>query len=207
MFKEAYRRQMEQITPDSSFLQQLSDRMEQENKKQKANKRKIRLRYVSGAAAAAVLALGIGLFWSIGRSASQQNDQPIRQNAGGVAEQESGEQVFGGTAWYGAETDPEKIYGVLTKKLESGQGVALTASGQADFANASGLSEAEKESVTALLEQGQYVGSYEAQSDLLTGEPVYYLAEFADGVAVKFAIYEGQYFYCSEIDGVFRLGQ
>lgn len=207
MFKEAYCRQMEQITPDASFLQQLSDRMEQENGKREITKRRARNRYVWGTvAAAAALVLGIGLFWNINSRYRAENDNLIRQNAGGVVEkEESGEHIFAGSTWYGEETDPEKIYHTLTEMLEGGQNVAITASGQADFAEASGLSDTEKADVITLLEQGQYVGSYEEESGLLSGEPVYYLAEFADGTAVKFAVYEGQYFYCSEIDGIFRL--
>lgn len=209
MFKEAYRRQMEQIAPDPSFLQQLADRMKEENNRRSVNKRRMRLSYVYGAiGAAAVFALGIGLFFHGDSRYAGENENLIRQNAGGVPETEqSGEQIFGGSSWYGEETDPETIYRMLTEKLEGGQDVSVTVSDRTDFAEAAELSDSELTDIITLLKQGQYAGTYEEEKDILTGEPVYYLAKLADGTVVKFAIYEGEYFHCGEINGIFRLRQ
>lgn len=214
MFKENYLREMQQITPDSSFLQELAGKMEQEAEKSRAEKENLQLHGKGRAgkllkwvpvAAAALICIGIGVFWKTTPELATANDNLMKQTAGGMLEQtDNSEGVFDGNSWYGSETDQAEIYRILTEKMVKDSGLNITVSKADDFQDAEALSHEDTASVVEMLEEGCLVGSYTDAKELLSGSSVYYLAEFQDGTVVKFAVYQEQYFYCSEIDGIFE---
>lgn len=159
-----------------------------------------------GTFAAAIICAGVGIAWfGVGKTV-RVDDNVMTQNAGGIPKQgDNKEGIFDGSSWYGSEENPEKIYDILLEKLSGDKRLQLTASEQENFETARVVSGEETENIIAMLEKGKLAGSYEEEEKLLIKQPVYYLAEFDDGVIVKFSIYEEQYFYCSEIDGVFEL--
>lgn len=212
MFREDYRREMQKLTPDSSFMEELSDRMEHEERNtRKADAGtglgKTGWRAVGwGSFAAALVCIAVGITWFNAGDKVYVDDNVMTQNAGGIPEQgKDKEGVFAGSSWYGSEENPEKIYGILLEKLSGDAVLRLTVSGEENFEDAAVLPAGEAEALIETLGKGMLLGSYEEEKGLLAGQPVYYLVEFSDGAVVKFSLYGEQYFYCSEIDGVFEL--
>ncbi|MBP3460507.1 MAG: hypothetical protein J6K58_15005 [Lachnospiraceae bacterium] len=215
MFKEDYRKEMQKIAPDSSFLQELAVKMEQEaesSRQERANingKRKKAGRKAliwSTAAAAALICIGIGIRWKGTNGLANANDNFMKQNAGGLLEHtNASEGVFDGSSWYGDETKPEEIFGILVDKMTGDKGLKITVSTKENFQNAEEMSSKNTADLVERLAEGQIMGNYKDAKDLLVQSPVYYLAEFQDGTVIKFTIYGEKYFFCSEIDGVFEL--
>lgn len=217
MFREEYRREMNKIEPDSSFLSQLADKMEQENRKSTEGRGRITAEnpktgnkpFVWGSlAAAAVICIGISLFLWQKRSMGEDfsDASMMKQNAGGTLDQEeTGESPFGGSSWYGEEQDAGKIFSVLNNKIAEDGNLKVTCSAEENFREAEEISDADKESWTEQLAGARYLGSLEECRDCIKGTPVYYLLEFEDGLVIKCAVYDDRYFYCKEIDGIFDL--
>lgn len=218
MFKEEYCREMNKITPDSSFLSGLADKMEQENKKYSAGKegvfggKRIGQKFFAwgSLAAAAVFCIGLSLFlWQKRSGPSGYSDASMmKQNAGGILEQdESGESLFGGSSWYGDTQDAGKIFDILQDKVAKDGNLKITCSVDGNFEDAAKVSAVDRESWEKQLLGARYLGSLEECQAYLDGMPVYYLLEFDDGLVIKCAVYDDRYFYCKEIDGIFDLNE
>lgn len=212
MFRDDYWKEMQKVTADSSFLEKLSARMEQEERKIQKADAGIKTGKAGwkaagwGISAAALICIGVGITWFGMPGTVHMDDNVMTQNAGGVPNQgRDKEGVFAGSSWYGSEENPEKIYQILSEKL-SGDGVLqLTASETENFEDARVLSQGETEALVEMLETGKLSGNAGDAIELSGEQPVYYLAEFSDGVIVKFSVYGERYFYCSEIEGIFKL--
>lgn len=215
MFKEEYRKAIQNITPDSSFLQELAVKMEQEtanglqgkiNIHEKRRKSGQKVLIWTTAAAAAVICIGIGIRWKEINGLADTNSNIMKQNAGGLLEQtETAEGIFDGSSWYGNETEPEEIFGILSEKMTEDGSLKLTSSQNENFQEADRLSSEKTADLVERLAEAQFMGNLEDVKDLAEESPVYYLAEFQDGTVIKFTIYGEKYFFCSEIDGVFVL--
>lgn len=217
MFKEEYRKEMQKIIPDSSFLQNLAVKMEQETKNSPREKINIhdkgkksghKVLIWSTTAAAAVICIGIGIWWKGRNGFVDTNDNIMKQNAGGMLEQtETSEGIFNGSSWYGNETKPERIFEILVEKMTEDHRLVLSSSKGKNFQNAIELDTEKSTEMIKRLSEGQFIGNLKDTEELLTESPTYYLAEFQDGTVVKFAVYGEKYFFCSEIDGVFVLNE
>lgn len=212
MFRDDYRKEMKKLTPDSPFLQELSTRMEKEERKSQRADAGLKAGKTGwkaagwGIFAAALICIGVGITWSGMPKTVHTDDNVMMQNAGGVPDQgRDKEGIFAGSSWYGSEEDSEKIYQILSEKLSGDEALQLTASATEDFEDARALSMEEAEALAEMLEAGKLSGNAGDAAELSKEQPVYYLAEFGDGVIVKFSVYGERYFYCSEIDGIFRL--
>lgn len=209
MFKDEYRKEMDQITPHASFLQELSEKMEQEGQAQKQGLSMGRGRYAAMwggiVAAAALLCLGISIFRSGTYHTGEEDASLMTQNAGGIADREEGESIFDGSAWYGQETDPLKIYEIFVQKLKEDEDLMVSVSDTEIFGDEDYLSPVEAEKLVLFLTGGNYLGGIEEYESLLKGKPVYYLLECSDGTIIKCTVYEEQYLCCSDVNGVFEL--
>lgn len=212
MFKEDYRKGMQTLTPDSSFLQELSNEMKREERKVLKADREFKTRKNGwkaaawGAFAAVLAGIGVGITWFGMQGTIRTDDNVMIQNAGGVPGQSKDrEGIFDGSSWYGNEDNPEKIYQILMEKLSVDKAVQITASGDGNFEDAGTLSAEETQALIEMLEGGKLSENYKDAGALSGEQQVYYLAEFGDGVVVKFSVYAKQYFYCSEIEGIFEL--
>ncbi len=212
MFRENYQKEMQKLMPDSSFLQELSARMEQEERKSQradAGMKAGRIGWKAagwGISVAALICIGAGII-RFGMSGTvHADDNVMTQNAGGVPNQSMDKEgIFAGSSWYGSEENPEKIYEILSERLAGDEALQLTASETEDFENARVLSTEETKALVGMLETGSFSGNAGDAIELSGEQPVYYLAEFGDGVIVKFSVYGERYFYCSEIEGIFKL--
>lgn len=203
MFKDNYQQEMNQITPDPAFLQQLAKQMEAEQDLETVRRPKRNLTWVP-IAAAAVLCIGFAMMWS-GNGTGKEDENYMTQNAGVLTEQETeGETVFDGTSWYGEETEAKVIYKLMLQKMTSSDRVVLMESDSNAFVTAHEISPTKQEALIDRLQKGVQAEDMTSES-LLDMEATYYLAEFSDGVVIKFAIYDETYFYCSEFEGIFRL--
>lgn len=216
MFKEEYRREMNKIAPDSSFLSNLADKMEQESLRSAGSRKRAsdiskagnKIFTWGSLAAAAVFCIGISLFLWQKRSirADFSDASMMKENAGGTLEQEvTGESMFGGSSWYGEEQDAAKIFSILKDKISEDADLKITCSAEENFEGAREISTADKESWEEQLAGARYLGSLEECRSYIKGAPVYYLLEFEDGLVIKCAVYDDRYFYCKEIDGIFDL--
>lgn len=216
MFKEEYYKEMNKITPDPSFLAGLADQMEAENKKRSgqgrdtfaAGKKGSKILSWGSVAAAAVFCIGISLFfWQRRTGGSDLSDASMmKQHAGGTLEQEeSKENLFGGSSWYGDKQDAREIFSVFQDRISQNADLKITFSAEENFAEAVEVSDADKEGWVEQFAGAQYLGSVEECRDYLKGTPVYYLLEFDDGLVIKCTVYDDRYFYCGEIDGIFDL--
>lgn len=215
MFKEEYRKEMQKITPDSSFLQGLASEMEREerNLREKDHIKRNRksgkkVLAWSAAAAAALICIGISILWRKTNALAPANENLMKQNAGGILEQtENKEGIFNGSSWYGNETEPEEIYKILMEKMTEDPEMKLTVSDEENFQHAEQLSSEKTAEMAQMLAEGHLWENGEEAKDLSTENPVYYLAEFQDKTVVKFVVYDDRYFYCREIDGIFILNE
>lgn len=217
MFKEKYRKEMNEIAPDPSFIQSLADRMEKEaqngspNIKESRSKSKagrLRISLLGSLTAAAVLCLGVFLFfYQRGKSGGEFFDASLmKENAGGVTNQdEESKTVFNGSSWYGTETDAQKIFALLTNKVLGDEDLTITLSEDETFEDSRFASSEEKEAWVKALTGGAILGEIRESEEYMIGRPVYYLLEFSDGSVIKCAVYDDRYFYCKEIDGIFDL--
>lgn len=212
MFREDYRKEMQKLTPDSSFLQELSAEMERKGQKVPQTDRGLKgRRNVWKAAgwgifAAVLTGIGVGVTWFGTQRTVHMDDSVMTQNAGGVPGQgKDREGIFAGSSWYGSEEDPVKIYQILMGRLSGDEALQLRVSETDNFEDAGALSFEETEALVEMLEGGELSESYKDAGELSGEQPTYYLAEFGDGVTVKFSVYGERYFYCSEIDGIFEL--
>ncbi|MBD5541094.1 MAG: hypothetical protein HDR00_07845 [Lachnospiraceae bacterium] len=212
MFKDDYRKEMQKLTPDSSFLEELSTQMEQEERKSQRTDAGIKTGKAGwkaagwGIFAAALICIGVGITWFGVPGTVHTDDNVMTQNAGGVPNQSMDKEgIFAGSSWYGSEENPEKKYQILSEKISGDETLQLTASETEDFEDARALSGEETEALVEMLEKGKLSGNAGDTIELSGEKPVYYLAEFGDGVIVKFSVYGERYFYCSEIEGIFKL--
>ena len=216
MFREEYRREMNKIAPDSSFLSDLADKMEEESRRSAGRKERIsdtlkkgnKIFTWSSLAAAAVFCIGISLFLWQKRSIREDfsDASMMKENAGGTLEQEeTGESMFGGSSWYGEEQDAGKIFSILKDKISEDADLKITCSTEESFEEAKEVSATDKESWEEQLAGARYMGNLEECRSYIKGTPVYYLLEFEDGLVIKCAVYDDRYFYCKEIDGIFDL--
>lgn len=212
MFRDNYQKEMQKLMPDSSFLRELSKRMEQEERKIQRTDAGMKAGKTGwkaagwGISVAALICIGAGII-RFGMSGTVHvDDNVMTQNAGGVPNQSMDKEgIFAGSSWYGSEENPEKIYQILSEKLACDEALQLTASETEDFENARVLSAEETETLVEMLEAGSLSGNAGDAIDLSGEQPVHYLAEFGDGAIVKFSVYGERYFYCSEIEGIFKL--
>lgn len=212
MFRDNYQKEMQKLMPDSSFLRKLSIRMEQEDRKSQRADAGIEAGKIGwkaagwGISVAALICIGAGII-RFGMSGTVHvDDNVMTQNAGGVPNQSMDKEgIFAGSSWYGSEDNPEKIYQILSEKISCDEALQLTASETEDFENTRVLSGEETEALVEMLEAGRLSGNAGDAIDLSGEQPVYYLAEFGDGAIVKFSVYGERYFYCSEIEGIFKL--
>ncbi len=214
MFREEYRKEMQKITPDSSFLRELASEMEKEEHNLrgknhlKGNRKSGKKVLIRSAAAVALICIGIGVLWKKAGGLAQANENLMKQNAGGILEQtESQEGIFDGSSWYGNAIEPEEIYKILVKKMTEDTEMKLTVSNEESFQHPEQLSSEKTAEMVQMLAEGHLSEKDEEAEELSTKTPVYYLAEFQDKTVVKFAIYDDQYFYCREIGGVFILNE
>lgn len=215
MFREEYCKEMNKITPDASFLAALADSMEEENRKYSKNRESLsgkrrgsKILSWCSVAAAAVFCIGISaFFWQRRNTGSDFSDaNKMKQFAGGTLEQEeSGENPFSGSSWYGNRQDAREIFSVFADKVSQNEDLSITFSKAEDFTDAAEVSGDDKEVWVEQFAGAQYLGSVEECQTYLKGTPVYYLLEFDNGLVIKCAIYDERYFYCAEIDGIFEL--
>lgn len=215
MFKEEYQKEMNQIKPSPDFLKNLAAQMEQEAASIRAeeeakskivpiSRKKNNAAWVS-VAAAAVVCIGVAFAWQ-GNKGTTEDDNYMTQNAGVATDKEadSTEGVFSGSAWYGDETDAEKIYAIMLENMENTSYLSIMQADSNSFRTAHAMAAPQAEELVAKLAGGKIAKDVTVE-DLSGMEAVYYLAELDDGMIITFTVYDETYFYCSEFEGIFSL--
>lgn len=188
-FKDAYRREYENVRTDAEFRSRLAAKMN--NTAPKSRNIKI---YTAVAASAAVVALAVG----VALKGVSSNENAISVQGETVTAPAVTEGLFSVPQWYGeAETD-EEIYAAFAELLESGTLEKLYCTHNDTFAEEDIVAESEMNGMAEKLLSAVIT------DEELTGDITECMAVFSGGEIVKFRISENGLIKLKDAEAVYR---
>lgn len=199
-FKDEYKRSYDNIVPAKEFLEQLSEKMEEE-------KQKKRHAYFKPLAVAAsvvlILAAGLGTFHIL--KGDSQPSEPIHVNTGNTLQTPSSEiGTFATPKWYDVDDKPEKIMIDFSKRLgDRKQLKKLYQNTENNFTDEMPVSGEEIDQLSQRMQSAKMISEELPESE----NKVYYMAEFRDGDIIKFVVTDDIYFAFLDLGYVYQLNK
>lgn len=195
-FKDEYKKSYDSIVPDKEFLEQLSEKMEEEKQK----KQKVYYRPLA-AIAGVILVLFVGLtaFHLLGDNSKPS--KPIHVKTGNTLQTPSSEiGTFATPKWYDENDKPEKILSDFSKRLGNRKQLKnLYQNTENNFTDEMLVTE---EDVHFLVDKLQTAKAVSESPEL--ENKVYYMAEFQNGDIIKFFISDNRYFAFLDLEFIYQ---
>ncbi len=195
-FKDSYKKDMEQITPDKDFVRNLSLKLKEASEyptipaKSVRNKRTIfRYRYLAAAAVILLVFIagtGAGIF--INRNNFSDNSDNIGQQ--GVTETivPTGEPIFDTKKWYeDCETEQDICRLFIQRLSDTTDLTKLYKNNENVFDDSMQMNQEDIRELVKLIQNGRV--DYEEETRMESRKTEYYMAVFKNGDVIKFSIY------------------
>lgn len=197
MFKDGYQKEMNGIKPRKAFIDDLAEKMNEEETAVSKSKPTY-MNWYYGTLVATLLICLVGGF-SVFYVNSSKQDHVMNMQAG-VAH-DATQQDFESDTWYGAETKSKVKYQTMMDKINADKDIVIFASKTNTFLDSDALNELDKDALFTALGSAAYMNDEEMDSENVK----YYLLKFSDGTTISFEIYDDIYFYNDEIGSTFKL--
>lgn len=111
-------------------------------------------------------------------------------------------QLFSNSSWYDSKMSSEEIYKTFLNRIISQDDLKeLNVSSTNDFTSSKIMDRSSVNRLADLLKGGTLIKDESCSKE----NPKYYMASFNNGDIIKFVIYDGNYFECSEFEGIFSI--
>lgn len=196
MFKEGYQKEMNEIKPRQAFLEDLAERMNEENEAV-SKKKPVYMNWFYGTLAATFLICLVGGF-SIFYFDSPNQDNVMDMQAG---VSDTTKQSFETESIFGKASEPTEKYEILLEKIAVDEEVVILASDEDTFSEEDVMNSQATNRLISRLESATYQEDGQKKAENVMN----YMVEFTDGTTVKFCIFDELYFYNEEIGSTFKL--
>lgn len=196
-FKDEYKKSYDDIVPDKEFIEQLSEKMNEEQHKRK----KISYRLLT-TFTGILLILFAGFITFHVLKGFSQSSKPIPQHMGKSLSTPSSEiGTFTTPKWYSPDDEPEKILSDFLERLGDREQLAvLYQSTENDFTKEQSVPEAELKQMIEKLQSAKVLAK--EQKDKPFGS--YYMAEFHNGDIIKFVVTDDGYFWFLDLEYMYQ---
>lgn len=197
-FKDSYKNDMDNISPDREFIRNLNTRLQ---KVSEQPQKKVRFSYRGIALAAALLivfTIGSGL---VIRYSGRNSDGSHNMNQQGNTESSVfvGDTIFNKQKWYENCETEQDIYNLFIHRIsDKNDLVKIYKNDEEKFEDSMLMSGEDIDILINMLQSGRIDDEGEVNSETINAE--YYMAVFDNGDIIKFSLYENNILKLKEFD-------